>query len=256
MGCRAFFTTVLMVGALVAAHTTAQPLPAQRSAGVQPIVVQPVPRPMANRYSRLQARLKPSARAWLEQQARIARGNTALNLPATETAIRSRFRVLPGSPAVDQGVFIVVMMMADQSARDIPGIAAQVNRLKDAKQKVVGLMSDVQQERAGNPRGNSDLPCRSTVCQSLAGRARAASDEAARAGHPIRLTTAEPLTYARLSQFETALGAATTDLDSFGEMEQLRLQMLMDQRAKYFETASNILKKIGQTDDGIVESMK
>ncbi len=252
---RTFATIVLIVAALVA-EAAAQPLAAQRTAGVQAVVIEPIPPPIANRYARLQARLQPSARAWLEQQARVRRADTTLNLPALETAIRSRFRILPESPAVDQAVFIVVMMMAAQSARDIPSVAAQVKRLRDAKQKVLRLMSDVQQERAGNPRGNPNLPCRTPLCQSLPDRAHEIASGAAGASHPIRLNAAGPLTWSRLGHIENQLAGASSDLDSFSEIEQLRLQSMMDQRTRIVQTLSTILKKIDATQDSIVASMR
>lgn len=48
-------------------------------------------------------------------------------------------------------------------------------------------------------------------------------------------------------------------LDSLSEMSdlmQLRLQMLLDRRAKLIETLSNILKKLSETQETIIENLK
>jgi hypothetical protein len=48
-------------------------------------------------------------------------------------------------------------------------------------------------------------------------------------------------------------------LDSFselGEMESLRLQMAMDRMSKLMSTLSNLLKKISDTADGIIQNIK
>lgn len=49
------------------------------------------------------------------------------------------------------------------------------------------------------------------------------------------------------------------DLDSMsemGEMESLRLQMAMDRLSKMMSTLSNLLKKISDTANGIVQNLK
>lgn len=50
-----------------------------------------------------------------------------------------------------------------------------------------------------------------------------------------------------------------TKLDSMNEMSEmtsLRLQMMMDRRSKFISTLSNIMKKISQTQDTIVQNLK
>jgi Spy/CpxP family protein refolding chaperone len=42
----------------------------------------------------------------------------------------------------------------------------------------------------------------------------------------------------------------------FGEEEAFRLQMAMDRMSKMMETLSNILKKVSDTDSGIVQNLK
>ena len=49
------------------------------------------------------------------------------------------------------------------------------------------------------------------------------------------------------------------DLDSMNEMselDQLRLQMLMDRRSKMMETLSNLMKKFSDTQEDIIQNLK
>jgi hypothetical protein len=60
-------------------------------------------------------------------------------------------------------------------------------------------------------------------------------------------------------QLEAAADVIKNRLDSLselGEMESLRLQMAMDRLSKLMSTLSNLLKKISDTSDGIVENLK
>ena len=57
----------------------------------------------------------------------------------------------------------------------------------------------------------------------------------------------------------TAENALTCMLDALSEMcemDGLRLQKAMDRRAKSIGTLSNILTKIGKTEDGIIKNLK
>jgi hypothetical protein len=45
-------------------------------------------------------------------------------------------------------------------------------------------------------------------------------------------------------------------MDEMSEMESLRLQMVMDRRSKFMSALSNILKKISDTQDSIVQNLK
>jgi len=58
------------------------------------------------------------------------------------------------------------------------------------------------------------------------------------------------------SKFESALRDTKDTEGELGEITELRLQMTMDRRAKTIETLSNIMKKISQTEESIVQNMK
>ena len=62
-----------------------------------------------------------------------------------------------------------------------------------------------------------------------------------------------------LAELDASIDQMKTDLDSMsemGEMESLRLQMAMDRMSKMMATLSNLLKKISDTQNAIVQNMK
>jgi hypothetical protein len=61
------------------------------------------------------------------------------------------------------------------------------------------------------------------------------------------------------AELDSQIGQLKNDLDSMsamGEMESLRLQMAMDRMAKMMSTLSNLLKKVSDTQQSIVQNIK
>jgi hypothetical protein len=64
---------------------------------------------------------------------------------------------------------------------------------------------------------------------------------------------------AQRSQMQAQQQAAADKKDSLSDMsqmEQMKLQMAMDRRAKMIETLSNLMKKMSDTDNSIIKNMK
>jgi hypothetical protein len=61
------------------------------------------------------------------------------------------------------------------------------------------------------------------------------------------------------AELDSQIDQLKSDLDSMsemGEMESLRLQMAMDRLSKMMSTLSNLLKKISDTQDAMVQNIK
>src|SRR5450755_4015717 len=67
----------------------------------RPVEVRPLPPEMTQRFSVLHASLQPSAKAWVEQQARVEAQRPAPDLAELEAQIRTRFSasLAGGKPA-------------------------------------------------------------------------------------------------------------------------------------------------------------
>jgi hypothetical protein len=72
----------------------------------------------------------------------------------------------------------------------------------------------------------------------------------------IDYTTSLLKSSASQAAIKAAFQATEDSLSDLSTEEALRLQMAMDQRSKFIETLSNIMKKISTTADGIISNIK
>ena len=61
---------------------------------------------------------------------------------------------------------------------------------------------------------------------------------------------------ARLLTVPDELKGKLDGMNEMSEMTSLRLQMMMDRRSKFISTLSNIMKKVGTTQDSLVQNLK
>ncbi len=59
-----------------------------------------------------------------------------------------------------------------------------------------------------------------------------------------------------LRAIQNNLKSQLDNMNEMSEMTSMRLQMAMDRRSKFIETLSNLLKKIDDTSNAIVQNMK
>jgi Skp family chaperone for outer membrane proteins len=59
-----------------------------------------------------------------------------------------------------------------------------------------------------------------------------------------------------LKAIQSNLKSQLDNMNEMSEMTSMRLQMAMDRRSRFMETLSNVLKKIDETADAIVQNMK
>jgi len=71
-----------------------------------------------------------------------------------------------------------------------------------------------------------------------------------------QLTTLNAATTKQLTQVEKLSGQLEDDLSEMGELESLRLQMMMDRVSKMMTTLSNLLKKMQDTQEAITQNLK
>jgi phenylalanyl-tRNA synthetase alpha subunit len=78
-------------------------------------------------------------------------------------------------------------------------------------------------------------------------------------GHEVAQEVTEPQRPVPLRDLETLLEELKSRLDAMNEMSEeasLRLQMTMDRRSKFVSTLSNIMKKISDTQNTLVQNLK
>jgi hypothetical protein len=146
--------------------------------------------------------------------------------------VRVRFSrsTLPGENVDIETLAFIVLMQASKSAQDdLKAIMAQVKAINRAKEKQRELLNKLKAAES-SPRTALDFE---SVVQ-------------------LMLTI-----YAK--QLEAEFEAIQEDIDSLselGEMESLRLQLAMDRLSKMMSTLSNLMKKISDTTNQIVQNLK
>jgi hypothetical protein len=79
-------------------------------------------------------------------------------------------------------------------------------------------------------------------------------DNSMNANRPAR--TSNTVTKAEIDAKKDKIKKDLHSMSEMGEMESLRLQMVMDQMSKLMSTLSNILKKFSDTSQSIIQNLK
>jgi hypothetical protein len=222
-----------------------------------------VPAEMARRIAALQSGMQPSAKAWVEQQARAeSLKPTSPDAPSIEAAVYNRFPALNtrGSSVkaedINALVAIVMMQTLTDSEKDLQNMMSQMQAIANAKQKLRDLLSQTQAEIKSNETTDAKDTCQTALCKSLPSTIGEISNATANLQKPVRILVPAKPTFADLrtlpAQFQTSLDS----LGDISQAQQMKIQMLMDQRAKLIETMSNIMKSISDTQSTIIQNIK
>ncbi len=262
----------------LALQLTSLSSPAQTSAthvemAARAMEVRPLAPEMTRRFGDLHASLQPSARSWVEQQARAEAQRPTPDLADLQARIRSRFASslstaksstgqksasgqIPAGADVEAMTFIVLMQAANTSEQDLQNMMKEVRATTAAKQQLRNLVNRIKREAVTANQAAAKQPCRTAFCQSLAGEFKQLSAATAQSKHPVRLSLPENLTYGQLRPIATQLDQDLNAMNEMSEQQQLELQMAMDRRSKLEQTLSNIMKKQQDTAGNIVGNMK
>jgi hypothetical protein len=173
--------------------------------------------------------------------------------------------LLNANADIEALVFITMTEAAQSAREDLKAIMAGVKAINAAKQRLREQLCRVNRDAAA------------AAVSELEGNGMAFSADGLggeRAYHRAEIPIPDPespggvrVAVTRLAdrevtsrwQIDAAADLIKTRLDSLselGEMESLRLQMAMDRLSKMMSTLSNLLKKISDTSDGIVQNLK
>ena len=238
----------------------------------RPVEVRPLPAETTQRFNSLHASLRPSVNSWVEQQARVEAQRAVPDLAALRSQIRSRFASslaspkaatgqtpgmtsLPAGADIEAVAFIVLMQATKDMDQDLQQIMAEVKAQNAAKQKMRDLLNQLGHDTA-TAANMTKQPCRTAVCSSLPGELNQIAAATAQTRHPIRLAVPSNPTYGQAQQAADQLKSELDSMSEMSEQQQLQLQMIMDRRAKFEETLSNLLKAEQDTAGSIVGNLK
>ncbi len=220
------------------------------------IKLQPVPADIQRRSQTLHAALKPTAAAWVTQQAKFEEQQSTLNLNALEAAIRQRFGASLAGADVDALVFAVLAEAAEDQDTDLQTAMQEMEAQTQAKQSLRGLLTAVNAALASSGKNMGNAKCTTAFCQALPVRLAQIADQTARISRPVRLQVPSNLTYGQLGALQSQVSNSLDSINEMSEMSSMRLQMAMDRRSKFVETLSNVLKSVNDTSSAIISNMK
>jgi hypothetical protein len=164
---------------------------------------------------------------------------------------------------VEELVFVVMMEAAKSAEDDLKQIMNGVRSITAAKQELRELICKVANDIAANTgREQGTISFGSDGLGSEEAYHRTSlplPSPRCDGGVVLTVTDLHPGAITEVGQLRSIRHGLEGKLDSMSEMSEmtsLRLQMAMDRRSKFISTLSNIMKKISETQDTVVQNLK
>ena len=164
------------------------------------------------------------------------------------------------TPDIEAIVFLVLMQASKSAQEDLKAIMAQVKAINSQKSKLREVMSMINDSKQSFTRVRLDsIKSISAQTQLLQRQNNPGIIQPVRATGQDSIKTVRVTRAVSQAEINTTKDKIRSDLDSMsemGEMESLRLQMAMDRMSKMMSTLSNLLKKISDTANSIIQNLK
>lgn len=153
---------------------------------------------------------------------------------------------------------LIVMMEASKSAQeDLKSIMNEVKSQNEEKRKI----RDAQRymEEARDRLTYQVLDSFKLIAKSRVKAVSVVKPATVQTVKPIARVNTVPtqkVSEADINSTKEQLKDKLDSMNEMGEVTSLRLQMAMDRRSKFISTLSNIMKKIGSTQDTIIQNLK
>jgi hypothetical protein len=206
------FSTVLLLNLAAGAQSPAShatpPAPAAK------LEIRPLPPELLQRASALHAQLQPSAKSWIEQQAKIEAKRPKPDLDELRSAIRQRFAAShPNNAAVEAVAALVLLQMAQDRDASFRTQMAQVYALTQQKQALQTLADQLNHEAALAKESKRAGVCQSSLCVSLPSRLAQLNAASANTPRPIHLQAPANLTYQQLAMVQANIARELNNLN-------------------------------------------
>lgn len=245
---------------IASACTLVAQQPAGRPAqtNVEAMQLRPVPQEIIRRHAVLSAKLQPSTRMWVQQRAFLESKKSSPDVTALKADAKSHFQATnPNLSGADiEALAFLVMMEASKSAEeDLKSIMDGVKLINKQKDALRSVVDELNQQTAAI-KAQPSTPCNTPLCRSLSSRISQIQSQSPASPRLRRVQLRPSPTYADLNAARSDIKSNLDSLSEMGETESMRLQMAMDRQSKMMAALSNILKKMSDTNDSIVQNIK
>lgn len=202
-------------------------------------------------FGKMMSQINPRHVKWVKSTAEEA--NQKQQSPEDINASAQAYGVLGSMNGqdIEALAFLVLMQAAKSAQEDLKAIMAKVKAVNEQKAKQRELLSKMQQQRTISAIQLDSFKLLQNRTLALQQGRNPDSIKFVRSSSRVKTVSK--------NEMDAMVTKLKTDLDSMsemGEMESLRMQMLMDRRSKIMNTLSNLLKKISKTADEIVQNLK
>jgi DNA repair exonuclease SbcCD ATPase subunit len=253
--------SVLLIGmaGIAAAQAPRQSGESKAPATQAPAAIRPIPPEMSRHFQAIYPKLQPSAKAWIDQQARMEAYRSSLDVAELNAAVRTRFANSNSNLSdmdIDAVVAIVMFELAQSDEKDLQNMMNQMQAANSQKQEIREFMDEIKRDELQNAKQNQRALCASALCKALPARLATLRAAAGKLPRPVNLPPPEPHTYGDLARIGAGLQNALDSTNEMSDELQIRLQMLMQRRTQALETISNIMKTTNDTSNAIIANLK
>jgi hypothetical protein len=230
-----------------------------------------LPSESTTRYNADLAKLQPSAKAWVAEQAELERHKASPGVSEIRLAARARFSNQRGLAQmdVDEVVFLVLMQAANAQNNDLQQIMNEVQAQTKAKQSLREMMGQIDAaqssmgargtaESQGTPgaSGVRAAGCSTSDCAAVAAKSQEIVRATAQTSHPLHYTVPPNPTQQQLGQLQTVAQGDLSSLSNMSEQTQMKLQMAQQQYDQFMQAISNMMKSMNDTSSAIIGNLK
>jgi len=165
-----------------------------------------------------------------------------------------------GSMDIDALVMLVMMQSAKDSEQDMKNMLVDMKKKNEEKQKLREAQEKMEKNKNAMSKQMLDSFRLLTKPQvtAVSQTARLQTNQTVtKVNRPVNSQVSTLQVSANeIKQVQDSLKLKLDGMNEMSEMTSLRLQQAMDRRSKFISTLSNIMKKISETQDSIVQNLK
>lgn len=182
-------------------------------------------------YNHLMSAARPAVKNWVSGTAAKYKGKDVTQEQVI-TDVKQSYNILGNLNSADvEAIAFLVMMQAAKSAQeDLKGIMGEVKKMNEAKAS--------QRQQANTLK--QPAPQIRTVAKN----------------NYQKPDSLKPINASVFTQKTSELKNKKDDTGELSETQQLKMQMIMDRRNKMNEAISNLLKKVSETENQVIQNLK
>jgi len=217
---------------------------------------QPVPADADAFYKKAMNSINEKHIKWIKQTAtsnRLSMDETGIRKLVSSYASQNNFNNMD----IEALVALVMMQAAKDNEQDLKDAMEQIKKTNEEKQKLRDAQEAMEKNKNAMSTQTLDsfrslTKTRINTTQKTQTARLQANPTVTRVNTPVNTKASTT----DIKKVQDDLQAKHDSLSELSEERSLKMQMLMDRRSKAMEMLSNIMKKISETQDSIIQNMK